>query len=301
MKNILFTSILFLLAILQIQAQHLSDAYYAQTLNQSQINPAYAQTGEETKLMIFHRSLLSGLDGAPSNTAISFLKPLDDNTGVGGRLTSDTRGAFSTMMLEGLYAYRIAMSENESLTVGVSGGFRKTDLDMGSLNEPYIDMSDPTLADSNFGGYKFMAGAGIVYRQELQGLELGLSLPTLVSHEGDLTDFVVAHGSVRLAVAEQIAVTPNVLYQVLPSSKNQWQGTAQLELKEKFWAMVGYRSNKSLIAGAGVKLNKLELGYAYSASGGMLNDLSSGGHELMLSFSFSSGKATKTENEPVEE
>ncbi len=301
MKNILFTSILFLLAILPIQAQHLADAYYAQTIDQTQINPAYTQTGAETKLVIFHRSLLSGIDGAPSNTSISFLKPLDENTGIGGRLISDTRGAFSTMMLEGLYAYRIAMSENESLTVGVSGGFRKTDLDMGSLNEPYIDMSDPTLAEGNFGGYKFMAGAGVVYRQELQGLELGLSLPTLVSHEGDLTDFVVAHGSMRLAVAEQIAVTPNVLYQVLPSSKNQWQGTAQLEMKEKFWAMAGYRSNKSLIAGAGVKLNKLDLGYTYSASGGMLNDLSSGGHELKLGFSFSGKSKNEDMDVPVEE
>ena len=101
MKNILLTSIIFILSILQMQAQHLSDAYYAQTINQTQINPAYTQTGEESRLMIFHRSLLSGLDGAPSNTAISFLKPLDDHTGVGGRLTSDSRGVFSTMMLEG--------------------------------------------------------------------------------------------------------------------------------------------------------------------------------------------------------
>ncbi|MEZ4885109.1 MAG: PorP/SprF family type IX secretion system membrane protein [Chitinophagales bacterium] len=301
MKNIFITSIIFLATVLQMQAQHLSDAYYAQTIDQTQINPAYAKQGEDSKLTVFHRSLLSGIDGAPSNTAISFLKPLDENTGVGGRLTSDTRGVFSTLLLEGMYAYQISMSENESVTLGVSGGFRKTDIDMGSLDGQYVDLDDPTLMADNFGGYKFMAGAGAVYRQTQQGLELGVSIPTLVSHEGSLTDFVVAHGSVKLAVGNQLALKPNVIYQVLPNSKNQWQGTAQLEVKEKFWAMAGYRSNKSLIAGAGVKLNKLDLGYAYSASGGMLNDLSSGGHELKLSFSFpNKGKGVEVDA-PVEE
>ena len=176
---------------------------------------------------------------------------------------------------------------------------------MGSLSDPYVDVNDPTLQIDNFGGYKIHGGGGNPVSSRIAGLRIGGFPSDFWCHTKEkMTDFVVAHGSMRLAVGSLIALTPNVLYQVLPNSKNQWQGTAQLEVKEKFWAMAGYRSNKSLLAGAGVKLNKLELAYAYSANGGMLNDLSNGGHELMLSFGFS-GKGkdkTKTEsNTPLEE
>jgi hypothetical protein len=55
---------------------------------------------------------------------------------------------------------------------------------------------------------------------------------------------------------------------------------------DKIWLQAGYQTNSSLAAMFGVNLDNLGLGYGFKFSNNNYKNISTGAHEIMLSYKF---------------
>jgi type IX secretion system PorP/SprF family membrane protein len=82
---------------------------------------------------------------------------------------------------------------------------------------------------------------------------------------------------------QNLTLMPSVLMKFMSPAPVSIDGSLQLEYKEWLWTGLSYRHKDAIIAMAGLNINnKFKFGYSYDFSLSRFNNLSSGGHEIVL-------------------
>lgn len=282
MKFIL-RSILILIAFsFNVMGQYNSD-YMQYMFNGLLINPAYAGSSEALNISGMYRNQWMGLPGAPVTAILSAHSPLKNKkVNIGGILINDRFGVFNHTKASLIYAYRFKLF-NGHLSFGLQAGIDSYTTDWNKINT--TDVGDP-----NFQGQKTRniipeVGAGTFYHSK--NFYLGFSIPNLFNTGFNYDMVGILNSGCIIKMSDNIRLKPAVLIKYLKSSPLSANVSTTFYYKEVFGIGLGYTYKTATLAYVDLKLNtQFHLGYGYTYSLNILQNYTSGSHEIMLRYIF---------------
>lgn len=283
MKSIKYTLILFFFILLfgntSAQQVPLNNFYL---LNPFTINPA--ATGIQANLAAYvnYRDQWSGLKGAPETMQAGFHGLLTGNMGLGFKVEQNKHGVFKQTSFDIDYSYRIAFEGHQSLAFGLLFGFQQNKL---NFDEMIIgDINDPAQYSNLIDEAMIHAGLGLHYN--FQDLNVHISTPLFYGkQEQKFVQTIFGLVSYDFFLSEKIwKIQPSVLYRYTEKNISQFDVGVLTEWDRKIWLSASYRTNNSIIAGLGIIIKNLGIGYAYDYNLSDLAMLAQGSHEIMLFF-----------------
>jgi len=280
------------------------DPQYSQNMfNHFVVNPAVA--GMEDALVgdLMNRNQWSGVEGAPTTSALSVQLPVRfiEQSGIGLNMISDKIGAITSTGFNLGYSYRVQLGNGDlgfGLGIGVQnwglnpdGGWEAID---GADNDPLIpnaEVSEIAL-DMNF---------GVFYREEdfYGGFSVThLNQPVIEYETGIDNGNSPGNGSIYLSRHYYLMGGYNFklndpLFELRPSVFIKTDMAAyQLDLNcnlfydNRLWGGLSYRINDAVVLLFGTELlNGLRIGYSYDIQTSALARYGKGSHEIHLSYS----------------
>lgn len=272
------------------------------TINKFLINPSYAGINGNTRLYGINRIQYAGFDGAPVTYMLTGDAGFKSKKfGMGGMLFSDKNSLIAQNGFQLTYAYNVKLSEKWNLGLGLNAGMVQWSMNFDQLriDNPDEDVistyrSNATTFRSDFG-----------FRINSDKIEAGVTLPQLVASKVNYSDYLknangkytsiphyIVNLGYNLSINEGLKLKPTVVVRGAKDINPQIDAMALLDIKNKFYALVGYRTNYAVSLGGGFGLSKgIMVGYIYDRP---LNDISqyaNGSHEVILGISFGSKSA----------
>ena len=219
---------------------------------------------------------------------------------LGGQLIADQYGAFRKMNFNATYALHLPLSQNLNLSFGAKAGLS---------NNTFLQ--DKAVVLNNTDPYAAYAGGDAEYDSYVANgsskmiLDLGAGLYLYsnkmffgLAADNLSRDFVEfgsgtanfntqmhfnATGGVKLKINENLTMMPALLAKFMLPAPPSIEGSVLLEYKEWLWGGVSYRHKDAVVPMVGLNINdKFKFGYSYDYSISRFNQVSSGGHEIVL-------------------
>lgn len=137
----LFTALLLLAAVSAGAQDPIFSQFYAMPL---QLNPGFAGSAFAPRVGVAYRNQWSGFNNAYRTYAVFYEQSLEGlNSGIGFNLEGDNAGdgIYKTTRISAVYAYRLNITDNLALKLGVEAGAYQTNLNWEKLIFP--DQIDP--------------------------------------------------------------------------------------------------------------------------------------------------------------
>jgi len=269
------------------------------TINKFLINPSYAGINGNTRLYGINRIQYAGFDGAP----VTYMLTGDagfktKKFGVGGMLFSDNNSLISQNGFQLTYSYTVKLSEKWNLGMGLNAGMVQWNMNFDQLridnpNEDVVSTyrSNATTFRSDFG-----------FRINSDKMEIGLTLPQLVASKVNYSDYLknangkytslphyILNLGYNLSINEGLKLKPSVVVRGAKDINPQIDAMALLDIKNKFYALVGYRTNYAFSLGGGIGLSKgIMVGYTYDRPLNDISQYSNGSHEVIVGITLGS-------------
>lgn len=274
------------------------------------LNPAMAGYDGYTSLNASSRQQWLGFSGAPQTYSASWQtrilkksykvvnrsvrkntlkKSTKGRVGLGAYLVNDVNGRVSKTGASFTYAYHIYM-RRQQISFGLS--LKAFQYRINSENLVFGEDGDPVMSgDVRMVGYSPDADFGIyLYDPDyFVGFSVSNVLQTAVKVGGaELADFKTYRhywlmGGYKFNLTHSLTFEPTVL---MKTSEN-WNPQADLTLKlvynEAFWGGFAYRSNNTLIALIGVKVENVYFGYSFDWGLSEIRHYNYGSHEITMS------------------
>jgi type IX secretion system PorP/SprF family membrane protein len=270
----------------------LSDHY---VVNALAINPAYAGCQDALSLTASYRDQWAGFSDAPKSYILSVHTPVfNDRVGLGLLIENNSIGIFKETTILGNYAYRMEL-QGGKLALGLGFGFTVYNTawskliaadanDMQLMNNP----SSTVLPNFSLGAYYYT-----------KKYFIGISMPLFLSHELDKStgkykidnnfsgsNYFFTTGY-EVGISPQVKFLPSVLIKYHPDNTIQIDYNAQLNLKDRIWFGIGYRSKDVLVGMLQCQLNyQIRMAYSYDYDFGSIGKYMNGSHEIVLNYIF---------------
>lgn len=271
---------------LTAQAQDRSN-FYTNLLSPFVSNPAMAGSYDNIHAGFNAKTYIGGIDASPRLMSFVIHSPFANNSaGIGGKVISQWSGAFQTVNAEGAYSKLVRLTSNQTLHLGMSLGFAQTNLRNDIINSQ-VNMSDPTLNNSNLNKVLFTAGAGMVYRYKKQ-FEMYASSPMMVTGAQSLNGFFIAGANYTFILDEnsEYRLKPIVNYYNFTTAPKLVDVLVSGSWNETVNLTAGYRTNGAVVAGLGFNFKNVLVGYNYYYNTGNLNRLAPAQNEISIAFNF---------------
>ncbi|MCW3105373.1 MAG: hypothetical protein JWO09_3813 [Bacteroidetes bacterium] len=296
-----YITLLLALSFLFAEAQQIG--FYSHAFFKPMVyNPAFTGNAEGINAMIISRAQWTGFNGGPQLNLFTLDGSLPNNkTGLGLCLISDRKGITNRTGGNINYSYRLNITDAAYLRFGIAAGIIDQSIDFSkALVE---DPSDPFTFGDQQRKTVFDANAGLAFFWK--GLEAGVAVPQLIGNKiayVDNTDVRATYTQVRhflgtlkyslpLSKDKGLYIAPQALVRYLPGAPFQYDGTLNLEWRDKAWIGATYKSDYAITAHLGFCIHKqLYVGYAYDIILGDLSRYSGISHEVMVSFKFGKNK-----------
>jgi len=217
---------------------------------------------------------------------------------VGGQFIADQYGAFRRMQVAGTYALHLPLSSKVNLSFGTRLGlsnhsFLKDKAQVLNQVDPSLGYTDQTYTNFVMNqSNRFIMDLGVGFYLYSKRFFVGISADHLTK---DMVNFgsgtanfntkmhFNATAGVKLPVSENITLTPAILMKKMSPAPLSIEGSLQVEYKEWLWLGVSYRNKDAIIGMVGMNISeRFKFGYSYDYSLSRFNNLTSGGHELVL-------------------
>jgi len=255
--------------------------------NTISINPAYAGSRDAISLTALNRNQWAGVDGAPVTQTFSINSPLsNDRIGLGLSLINDEIGDESTTFIYGDFSYRVDLSAEVTLRLGLKAGAY------------YYGLNDPTLGDDPFFADEFnrwTPNFGVGAYLSAQNWYVGFSAPKLINKDNnELSEFkaleqvhyYLTSGYV-FDVNYNLKLRPSALVKATKGAPLSVDITGTAILNEKFYLGANYRVDDAVGAFLDIEvLPGFRAGYAYEYSISDIQPYTSGSHEFLLIYEF---------------
>jgi len=257
------------------------------------INPAYAGNHVQLSATSIYRNQWVNLDGAPKTiTATIHSGFYKSKVGVGLILSNDQIGIHNDFSLYGAYSYKIKLSNDGILSMGLQGGFNNLRSDYNQLNLKNVN-------DQNLSGVinKFNPnfGTGIYYSQK--NFYAGFSVPQLINNKVyDQPNISVSSKSKQLRyyyfiagftkkLGNNVAWVPSTLVKFQEEAPITFDINNTIVLYNVVGLGVSYRLIEGFVGLFELQLNdNFHVGYAYDFTTSALNQFSNGSHEIMINY-----------------
>lgn len=282
--NILIIAIVIEVSAFAQQMPHFSQYMF----NDFFINPAIAGTKDETQIKLTLRNQWAGFDGAPKTQTLSGQTNYFDKMGVGATIINDKTGPLNQTGLEVAYAYRVKITEESQLSLGLSAKAiqyvldeRKITLEDPNDNAVLGTINKSLVPDASFGAYYYTPKYYV-----------GLSVPQLfqssIRYDGstkrinqEIRHYFLSAGY-KFDINKDFSVEPSVLVKTIIKAPTQFDINVKGTYKDMFWLGLSYRHQTACVAMLGFEWDKLIVGYAYDFTLNNVRKYSNGSHEVML-------------------
>ncbi|MDT7829498.1 type IX secretion system membrane protein PorP/SprF [Pricia sp. S334] len=261
--------------------------------NMNLINPAFAGASGGTDIGLNVRSQWAGIEGAPETQSLVFGTPAGKNVGLGVSIVNDKTFIETQTSISADFSYKLALSEDTDLYLGLKGGFTSYDVNTQGL-VTYGIQQDMSLMDID-GRFTPNFGAGAYLKHE--SYFISFSVPKILTPKrlerndgearlgADKVHLYLA-GGYDFPLNENLVLKPSTLLKYVSTSPLSFDLTTLLEIKEKFGLGAAYRLSESVSGLFIYKLNWVDLGYAYEIP--LESQVRDGGgtHEIMMHLKF---------------
>ena len=254
-------------------------------------NPGVVGSQPSVNVGLLHRSQWVGVPGAPTTQNLTVESRIEAlNGGIGLNVVNDALGPLSTKTATFSYAYQLRLNENNQLGFGFSFGMMQIGFDEEWITpDGQIDSSLPPTGSS---ATVPDIGLGLYFTSE--NYYLGLSITHLVPFEANFDGVATFNPARHYYIAagydydidEQFSVRPSY-YMKTDGVIFQMDFNVNAFYQQKHWVGFSYRIEDAIAFLVGAELtNNLTLGYAYDFVTSKLASETTGGHEVMLRYSF---------------
>ncbi len=297
MKKIIYALLLCLLGLSAYAQQEPHFTHFMYT--QQTINPAYVGTREVPSFLVLYRNQWLDIEGAPRNMMVSFSSPfLGDKVGFGITAIRQQVGIFDNWHGSLAYSYRLQLSENLNLRIGLHGAGYYSTFNFSKPGTVYFDENDPSIPLENTTLLKGNFGAGLyVYNKSFY---FGLSSPYFLSNQIGFNDqstttavsqahYYAMAGTV-FPINDKVKLRPAILGKYVQGAPFQAEVNISAMFSNKVSAGVSYRSGGS---GVGESVDFLlffqltrraGFGMAYDFTLSDIQPYNNGTFEVMLRF-----------------
>ncbi len=292
MKNIKNSSLIVLLILMTnaLFAQQ-DPSFTLYQYNMNVINPAYAGINESAEVNLNFRSQWINLEGSPETQSLSIGIPVNDKIGVGLSIVNDNVFVLNETDVYIDFSYRVQLSDNTNLYMGLKAGGSFINIDLNSLGI----INDPVFSE-NVNNFNPNVGIGFLLKGDK--FYLNLSAPSLLKSKRYEKDGVVVTGATdklhtyigagyTLSLNDNIDFKPSMMSRFVTGSPLSLDLTATFDIYSKVELGVSYRIDESV---SGIGLFKLSdwfnVGYAYETTTTDVKNYSDGTHEILLRFIF---------------
>lgn len=253
-----------------VAQQHIENSMSQYFRNKMLWNPGYTGADGNKIYALQNRSWL-GFDGAPVMTNISSELNFGENSAAGIQFMSDVSGLLYNTFGVLNYAYKIKLSENQNLRIGISLAFAGE-----RLNSKYIDQAgavDPLIMASINNKIQFDGNIGAVYTNKK--LMLGLSFyrlrENLSAKNGGSANLALAQlgasYDIKIDVDEKLSLKPLAMVRLYRTTSALIDIGAEFEYNKQVNVMAVYQSTGNIRAGAGVSMSNLgEANFFYNTN-----------------------------------
>lgn len=275
-------------------------------LNQLTFNPAYAgSTGVLDANFFMHRHAVNFGNGSPSTEAFTLHAPLaNDKVGLGAKIFRDKVGVTTTNFVGVDYAYRIHVSDNMTLAIGLEASLANYRVNVSELDA--FNGGDPAFSEELESYWSPNAGAGIYAHSDnyyfgLSSISLfGLAPtddPDVNGDENlqfDQVNTIYGTAGALVPITPSISLKPNVLIKMSDSIPTQLDAGVNLIWNNTFMIGSSYRTNNSMsftaqyIYNADNKITRHEagIGYAFNTAFGDDGLFLGPSHEIFVIYRF---------------
>lgn len=289
---------LLLLGALLLGLQNVSgqqEPQYTQYMfNMMSVNPAYAGTRESLNALVLSRMQWVGLEGAPRSNTIALHTPFRNRKmGLGASIITDRIGPVTNSYININYAYRISLTEDITLSLGLKGGIYNYYVGLSDLA---LNASDITYDEDYKKNFQPNLGAGAyLYTKDYY---VGFSVPKMLKTEledigttSDLISELKRHffitGGYIFTLDADWKLKPSVLAKMVEGAPPSFDITAQALYRDRFWLGTTYRTGDALAFLFQMQINpQLILGYSFDLTLSAMSSVTSGSHEILISYDF---------------
>ena len=300
MKKLVLSLLLILVSIGSLLSQF--DAQISQYMfHNSSFNPAAVGDGDLIQITGQHRIQWLGMPNGGQTTVFSISSPLKfDKTsqGIGFKFLNDKVGQFTNQSAHFQYAFKKKIGTG-TLSIGADLGFVSLGFNGGdSIHKITLGLyhditSDPEIPKSNVVGMSFDMSLGMFYSttQYYGGISyLHLNNPTV--DWGDRSKF--RQTGTLFITGGYNWILPDTKYVLKPStliksdfSSMQVDLSGRLEYDSKYWGGITYRLEDAIVFLAGINIaGGFSIGYSYDLPTTQILAVSSGSHEILVTYSF---------------
>jgi type IX secretion system PorP/SprF family membrane protein len=277
-------------------------------------NPAYAGSVQGIEFNASYRNQWTGFDGAPKNIVASGYGTLKKKPmmAVGGFVMSDKVGLIQRSSFQASYSYHLKLNKATHLGFGVSVG--GVQYNVKAYNAKPYDKEDAFLRNDILNANALDANSGLyLYSKKYF---LGFSSTQMFNSKihwentnGKLTPhsyFNAGYNIVLDKKKKEWVLQPSVLARFSKPSPSQYEITLRGIYKELAWLGMTYRTYKdekwkgasfSMMLGTTIG-KQFTVGYSYDYALSIMQNYSSGSHEIILSYLLAS-KKKKSASEKV--
>ena len=258
--------------------------------NLSVFNPAFAGV-EGPAINLNTRAQWIGIEDAPLTNYLIVHFPEKKNATLGLTIQNDRVFVENKTLLTLDYSYRLQLSDNSNLSLGLKAGGMFFNVDTNNIPRIY---TTPNQSVSSLGNY-FSPVLGVGLSFISKNIFLGVAAPGLLNKIGlnknsdwELTsrDFTYLHlsGGFNLNLSDKFTVRPSVNYRSIPVGPNLINSILEIDYSDRFSLGSLFTNNNTIGAFFKLKSKKgFHIGYGYEfLSGNNRQSLSNSTHELML-------------------
>ncbi|CAD0000989.1 PorP/SprF family type IX secretion system membrane protein [Flavobacterium chungangense] len=235
--------------------------------NKTAINVGYAGEFEKIRIAGVYGITSKKIDDAQNlvwQQAILDL-PLAKKVAMATLFTNVKQGDFTQFEIKQAFAYKIDISDSQSLSAGLGITFNKQSVHYSNGFDPNdnVDLEDPYLLENSFSKDGFDMEVGFVYKYKK--LQVALALPSLLKQKQKNTG-LTAYTEYEFKLNEKFDLTPSVLMQEAQNKKVEALTSFNLSYIKKASFQIGYSNFKQVAMGFGVNYKKINFAYNYSFS-----------------------------------
>lgn len=253
------------------------------------INPAFAGVPAVSSLNLTTRSQWIGFADGITTSSFSGNYALTENQGIGACVFQDNTGAISITGIELDYSFKFPFVADYNISLGLGLVpyqylYNANDVISNSY-DPVLDVSDKkTTFDANFGLfiYSDFLYAGFSVLNMIQS-------STVSSLTGDEPNQLVRHyyglvGYNYFNKSSKMGLEQTILMRHTSYSRTQFDFNIKANFNELFWVLCGYRTNKEILAGFGIKYGRFGFIYNLDINHGEIGQYSNSSHEFGIIF-----------------
>lgn len=219
---------------------------------------------------------------------------------IGGQLLADQYGAFRRLNVSGTYAIHLPVSKKYNISFGTKLGLSNNTFlqDKAVVLNTLDPFSAYSGGDTEYDAFisnqssKMIMDLGAGFYFYSNKVFFGVSADHLSK---DLVEFgsgtanfnTQMHynitGGFKIPLNRDVTLMPALLIKYMNPAPVSIEASLQVEYKEWLWAGMSYRHSDALIGMIGLNVSeKFKFGYSYDYSLSRFNQVSSGGHEIVL-------------------